>query len=95
MELLRSASAGYSTGSDCQVTVSPNDSSGIVVELTGKSLILKQYGRQIRSLIDSVIREQEADNVTVTVKDNGALDCTIRARILCALARAAEEGGER
>ena len=91
MDLLRSASAGYASGSDCQVTLMPNESSGIVVELTGKSLILKQYGRQIRSLIETVIREQGLENVTVAVKDNGALDCTIKARILCAVSRAIKE----
>ena len=88
MALIRTATAGYPASGDCLVTISPNNGLGVLVELSGKPLILKQFGRQIRDVIVKTVEELSLNDITVTVKDNGALDCTIKARVKCAAARA-------
>ena len=58
------------------------------IELSGKSVILKQFGRQIRELIRKTAEENGVENARISAKDNGALDCTIKARVRAAIQRA-------
>ena len=48
----------------------------------------KQYGKQIRKVIKETLEKLEIDNVKVVATDKGALDCTIKARMECAVYRA-------
>ncbi len=81
--------AGTMESSDILITVAPAETgSGIAIELT--SPVLKQYGRQIKAVIEEVLAAQKVTDIVVNANDKGALDCTIKARLITALKRAGE-----
>ena len=84
MKIQTSAAAGTLESSDAQVTVEPNES-GITLSLT--SSVMNQYGRQIRETVLETLARLGVENAAVTVVDKGALDCTIKARVECAVFR--------
>lgn len=87
MNILKPASAGTLESSDAQVTVEPNEQ-GILLELT--SSVMNQYGRQIRQTVLETLGSLGVTDAHVTVVDHGALDCTIRARVECAVYRSCD-----
>ena len=87
MEIQKPATAGTLESSDAQVTVEPG-TNGIELELT--SSVLNQYGRQIKATVLETLERLEVKNARVTVNDKGALDCTIKARVECAVFRSAD-----
>lgn len=87
MNILKPASAGTLESSDAQVTVEPNEQ-GILLELT--SSVMNQYGRQIRQTVLETLGNLGVTDAHVTVVDHGALDCTIRARVECAVYRSCD-----
>lgn len=90
MTIVGTSQAGTLESSDIMVTVSPAESgSGIVVQLT--SPVVKQYGRHIEALIVNLVQEQGLSDVQINANDRGALDCTIKARVLTAIARCKAE----
>ncbi len=84
MEILKPAMAGSIESNDILIKVSQGD--GVTVEL--ESQFKKQYGDDIVSVIEAVLLEQGVTNVLVEAQDKGAIDFTIRARVLTALKRA-------
>lgn len=86
MEILKSAAAGTLESSDCLVTVEPG--SGISLELS--SSVMNQYGRQIQATVLDTLKQLGVENASVTVVDKGALDCTLKARVECAVFRSCE-----
>jgi len=88
MEILKSSVAGTMESSDIMITLEPG-SGGIEIEL--KSLVDKQFGRQIRSAIENTLSQLQVKNARVIAVDKGALDCTIQARVKTAVYRAAGE----
>ena len=88
-QIKKMAMAGTMESSDILITVAPAEAgSGIAIELT--SPVLKQYGRQIKAVIEEVLAAQKVTDVVVNASDKGALDCTIKARLITALKRAGE-----
>lgn len=87
MNILKPASAGTLESSDAQVTVEPNEQ-GILLDLT--SSVMNQYGRQIRQTVLETLGNLGVTDAHVTVVDHGALDCTIRARVECAVYRSCD-----
>lgn len=83
MEILKSAAAGTLESSDCLVTVEPG--SGVSLELS--SSVMNQYGRQIKATVLETLERLGVENASVTVVDKGALDCTLKARVECAVFR--------
>ena len=83
MEIQKSASAGTLESSDCLVTVEPGN--GISLELS--SSVMNQYGRQIKATVLDTLQRLGVENAAVTVVDKGALDCTLKARVECAVFR--------
>ena len=83
MEILKSAAAGTLESSDCMVTVEPGD--GLSLDLS--SSVMNQYGRQIKATVLETLERLGVQNANVTVVDKGALDCTIKARVECAVFR--------
>ncbi len=83
MEILKSAAAGTLESSDCLVTVEPGR--GVTVDLS--SSVMNQYGRQIKATILETLERLAVKDARVTVVDKGALDCTIKARVECAVYR--------
>lgn len=84
MEILKPAMAGTLESSDAQVTVEPGSGT---VELTLTSSVMNQYGRQIKATILETLERLEVKSAQVTVVDKGALDCTLKARVECAVFR--------
>lgn len=87
MELIKKAMAGTMESSDIMVTVEPNEGGGIALELT--SSVMPQFGRRIEAVIRETLKELGVESAAVTASDKGALDCTVKARVNCAVFRAA------
>lgn len=85
-KVLKTAQAGTLESSDIVVTVAPCDGDGVNLEL--ESIVYEQYGEVIKKLIYAILREHGVKGVHIKAVDRGALDCTIKARVLCALMRA-------
>lgn len=83
MVVEKSAIAGTLESSDAQVTVEPAEGLNVNIE----SSVLNQYGRQIRATVLETLERLEVQNANVTVVDKGALDCTLKARVECAVFR--------
>ena len=86
MEILKSAAAGTLESSDCMVTVEPGE--GISLDLS--SSVMNQYGRQIKAAVLETLERLEVQNANVTVVDKGALECTLKARVECAVFRSSD-----
>ncbi|WP_165006504.1 MULTISPECIES: citrate lyase acyl carrier protein [unclassified Enterococcus] len=89
MEIKKTASAGTVESSDVLITVEPNERKSISISL--ESSVEKQFGRQIRQVIKKTLADLGVESAVVTAVDKGALDCTIAARLLTAVHRAAEQ----
>lgn len=90
MKIVKPAVAGTLESSDCQVTVESGQGE---VELELTSSVISQYGEQIENVIRETLDKLAIENVKITVVDKGALDCTIRARVECAIYRANGQTG--
>ena len=86
MEILKEAMAGTLESSDILVTVRPNPGKGIDISL--ESSVMAVFGRQITESAKAVLREMEVSDAIVELRDKGAIDCVIRARVQAALCRA-------
>ena len=78
MNITRPAIAGTLESSDAQVTVEPGEGT---VDLTIDSVVIHQFGNQIRKVILDTLQHLGVDNIKITVVDKGALDCTLTARV--------------
>ncbi len=87
MEILKPATAGTLESSDAQITVEPGEG-GIALEL--HSSVMNQYGRQIKATVLETLERLGVENARVTVVDKGALDCTLKARVECAVLRSCD-----
>ena len=83
MIIEKAALAGTLESSDAQVTVEPADT----LELNISSSVLNQYGRQIRGVVLETLVRLGVTSGSITVVDKGALDCTLKARVECAVLR--------
>lgn len=88
MKLVKSAVAGTVESSDIMITLSPSEREGIHIEL--ESSVVKQFGERIRAVITQTLTQAGVVAADVVAVDKGALDCTIQARTITALYRAAE-----
>lgn len=86
MEILKSAVAGTLESSDAMVTVEPGE--GITLELS--SSVMNQYGRQIKATVLETLERLGVKDARVIVVDKGALDCTLKARVECAVFRSCD-----
>lgn len=84
MQILKTAIAGTLESSDAQVTVEPV---GGGVELSIESSVIHQYGKQIKKTVLGTLGRLGVTDAKVTVVDKGALDCTLKARVECAVYR--------
>ncbi len=90
MEILKTSAAGTLESSDCLVTVEPGQ--GVALELS--SSVMNQYGRQIKATVLETLERLGVENASVTVVDKGALDCTIKARVECAVLRSCNQSAK-
>ena len=87
MVIQKPAVAGTVESSDALVSVEPGDGK---IELTLTSSVMNQYGRQIKETILETLARLGVDNVRISVVDKGALDCTLKARVECAVFRSSD-----
>ena len=88
MEILKPAMAGTLESSDAQVTVEPGTNG---IELTIASTVMNQYGRQITETVLETLDRLEVKNARIDIIDKGALDCTLKARVECAVFRSCDQ----
>lgn len=84
MDIRNMAMAGTLESSDVQITVEPAQN-GITIDIS--SSVIRQYGKQIKKVVLETLSRLEVKSGKVTVVDQGALDCTIKARLECAVFR--------
>ena len=84
MEILKPAVAGTLESSDVQVQVSPNQGE---LELFIDSTVMNQYGRQIKQVVLETLQRLGVTSGSINVVDKGALECTFKARVECAIFR--------
>ena len=87
MEILKPAMAGTLESSDAQVLVEPGDG---CVRLHLTSSVMNQYGRQIKETVLETLKRLDVDSVKISIVDKGALDCTLKARVECAVFRSCD-----
>lgn len=85
MMIQKAAMAGTLESSDAQVFVEPGNGS---VELFIESSVIHQFGTQIQKVVLETLERLQVADVKVRVIDKGALDCTLKARVECAVFRA-------
>ncbi len=89
MEILKEAMAGTLESNDLQVKVAPGEGLEVVIS----SEVMRQFGAQIRKVVQETLQKQGVTRGQIVIEDKGALDCTIRARVQAAILRGTE-GGE-
>jgi citrate lyase subunit gamma (acyl carrier protein) len=85
MEIKDIGNAGTLESSDITIFIEPNKGMGIEINL--KSTVENQFGNQIRKVIQETLEEIGITEALVRANDKGALDCTIRARVITAVNR--------
>ena len=79
--------AGSLESNDVLVTVKEAD--GINISI--KSIVYDFFKNQIEKVIKDTLAELKIENISVSVEDKGALDYTIKARLLTAISRMEEK----
>lgn len=86
-----SAQAGTLESSDALVLVEPAEpGAGMQIELDSK--VLTQYGERIKQQILNILGQLYISDVHLIIKDKGALDATIQARVETAIRRSLQLG---
>ena len=74
---------GSLESNDVLITVKPSDKQEIVI----KSVVYDFFHEQIEKVIKDTLKELNKENLSVHCEDKGALDYTIRARLITAINR--------
>ncbi len=86
MKISKAAVAGTLESSDLMVKVSPSDNG---LEVIINSEVMRQFGEQIRAVVNDTLKKLTLSSGTIVIEDKGALDCVIRARLQTAVLRGA------
>ncbi|QWA13268.1 citrate lyase acyl carrier protein [Sodalis ligni] len=86
MKIVKESLAGTFESSDLLVKIAPADGE---LNIVVNSEVIKQFGIQIRQVIDQTLAAMGVTEGLIIIDDKGALDCVIRARIQTAVLRAA------
>lgn len=81
------AQAGTLESSDVMIMLAPAGR-GTGADITAESIVQKQFGARIVAVVKEFLQHTGITDVRVVIKDRGALDCVIKARLQAALARA-------
>jgi len=87
MEIVKEALAGTLESSDLLVKVAP--SRGGDLEVVINSEVMRQFGAQIRKVVEETLKKLDVTAGQIVIEDKGALDCAIRARVQTAVIRGA------
>jgi citrate lyase subunit gamma (acyl carrier protein) len=77
MKITKVAKAGTLESNDILIMVMPNEAGGVKLEL--ESIVMKQFGEQIRKVILDKIKAMGVEDITIKAQDKGALDYAIEA----------------
>nr|WP_296957951.1 citrate lyase acyl carrier protein [uncultured Mediterraneibacter sp.] len=88
MKIEKLAVAGTLESSDCMVTVEPGNGT---IEVDLESAVMNQFGEQICKVVKETLERLDVDDAMIRIVDKGALDCTIKARVECAVYRSIEQ----
>ena len=83
-KIIQRATAGTLESSDVFVSLEPNEQ-GVEIEID--SVVMKQFGDAIREVTEDVVRTLDVQDAKVTIRDRGALECVLRARVETAILR--------
>lgn len=86
MRIENDAIAGTLESSDAQVRVTPHQDLDVVVN----SSVEAQFGDAIRALVAETLAELGVTAGRIQIDDKGALDCTLRARLIGAITRSGD-----
>jgi citrate lyase subunit gamma (acyl carrier protein) len=89
MKIVKEALAGTLESSDLLVKVAPVTEERL--EIVIESEVMRQFGAQIRKVVEETLAKLGVSAGQIVVEDKGALDCAIRARIQAAVLRGADE----
>lgn len=78
--------SGSLESNDALITVKPSEEQQIVI----KSVVYDFFHEQIEAVIKQTLKELKKENLSVLCEDKGALDYTIRARLITAVQRMEE-----
>ena len=84
MKIEKPAIAGTLESSDCMVTVEPGNGT---ITMNLESAVMNQFGEQIQKVVKETLERLEVNDVNIRIVDKGPLDCTIKARVECAVYR--------
>ncbi|MGL5972681.1 MAG: citrate lyase acyl carrier protein [Oscillospiraceae bacterium] len=85
MTILTKSISGSLESNDILIELYPNDD-GVIIEI--ESIVKDRFFDQIKSSIEETLKIFNIDKIKVSVKDKGAIDCTIKARLETAIKRA-------
>lgn len=88
MEIKVKAVAGTLESSDMYVIIEPN-ATGIELEI--ESVVMGQYGDDVRRVILEALEELGVTSAKVLVNDKGAIEPVIKSRIQTVVTRAAQQ----
>ncbi len=88
MKINKPAKAGTFESNDIYVMVMPNEGNGIELDL--ESIVMQQFGEEIKMVIMDTLKELEIKDVIIRAQDKGALNYTIKARVETAVKRGCE-----
>ena len=86
MKLEKASSTGTLESNDISIRLEPNDQN--IIEISLESIVEKQYGKQIKKVIEDTLKDLKVEGATINAVDKGALDCVIKARVETAVIRA-------
>lgn len=89
MVFKKAASAGSMDSCDISIRIESGVQEENQVYLS--SVVAVQFGEHIQTLIHEMLDQHHIKGVVVNAVDKGALDCTIRARLACAITRSCEQ----
>jgi len=89
MKIKKRGIAGTLESSDLLVVINPHSSQEI--KLVVQSKVEKQFGSSIRKTVKDTLAKCGVVSAAVDVRDQGALDCVIKARVEAAVYRASDE----
>lgn len=81
------ATAGTLESNDCLITVEESQNLEIIID----SIVKDAFGEEIERVIREVLNSQKIKKMKVHIQDKGALNYTIRARLLTAIHRLEEK----
>ncbi|MBQ3495650.1 MAG: citrate lyase acyl carrier protein [Clostridia bacterium] len=84
---MKRGTAGTLESNDAMIMVKESD--GLKITIT--SIVYDFFHEQIENVIRETLKEEGLTNVEVICNDKGALDYTIKARLLTAISRMEEE----